>query len=358
VLIGGAAINRNFGRRAALVDGEVFYEPGVYYCKDAFEGLDTVDALGDSGKAHDLVERNRREAFEFKSRAAELESRAVESAGKQQDFKVTVSRDVSIPAPPFWGARRTPPEAVSWEGMFAGMDLKTLYRLHWGARGSGAEFDRLIREDFEPRRLALQREAKDLGWLEPQAVYGFFPCQSEGQDLIVYDPAAFASGALTPRGKIEEVVRFRFPRQTEREGLCLSDYFLPVENSKFDVVAFQVVTVGSKVDALGEKLNADGEYSKALFVHGLGVSAAEGLAEWHHQKLRSELGIPKDRGLRYSFGYSACPDLADQAKLFKLLDPEKAIGVSLTSAYQLVPEASTSAIVVHHPAAMYYLVKV
>ena len=358
VLIGGAAINRNFGRRAALVDGEIFYEPGVYYCKDAFEGLDTVDALADATRGGALVERVRREAFEFKTRAAENQARASASAARQQDFKVTVSRDVSIPAPPFWGARRTAPAEVSWEGMFEGMDLKTLYRLHWGARGSGAVIEKLIREDFEPRRLALQVEARAEGWLEPQAVYGFFPCQSDGQDLAVFDPAGFVPGSLSPRGKIEELVRFTFPRQSEREGLCLSDYFQPVESSKFDVVAFQVVTVGGRVDELGEQLNAAGEYSRALFVHGLGVSAAEGLAEWHHRKLRGELGLDPERGKRYSFGYSACPDLADQARLFRLLGPEEAIGVTLTSAYQLVPEASTSAIVVHHPAAMYYMVKV
>jgi 5-methyltetrahydrofolate--homocysteine methyltransferase len=358
VLIGGAAINRNFGRRAALVDGEVFYEPGVYYCKDAFEGLDTVDALIDTGKAPALVERIKREAFEFKAKSSEFEARSQQAAEQQRDFKVTVARDVSIPAPPFWGARVTPTAEVSWEGMYEGMDLKTLYRLHWGARGSGTEFDKLIREDFEPRRLALQREAKQQGWLEPQAAYGYFPCQSEGQDLVIYDPAAFTAGSLTPRGKLEEIVRFTFPRQSEREGLCLSDYFLPVETSKFDVVAFQVVTVGGEVDALGERLNTAGEYSKALFIHGLGVSAAEGLAEWHHRKIRAELGLDAERGKRYSFGYSACPDLADQAKLFELVKPEQAIGVTLTSAYQLVPEASTSAIVVHHPAATYYMVKV
>src|SRR5262249_32424940 len=128
--------------------------------------------------------------------------------------------------------------------------------------------------------------------------------------------------------------------------------------SRFDVVAFQVVTVGPHADELSNRLNASGEYSKALFVHGLAVSAAEGLAEWHHRRIRGELGIPIDRGLRYSFGYSACPDLADQAKLCRLVEPEKSIEVTLTSAYQLVPEASTSAIVVHHPAAAYYLVKV
>ncbi len=357
VLIGGAAINRNFGRRAALVDGEVFYPPGVYYCKDAFEGLDTMNALTDPKQGPALIEKNRVEAFEFKTKAAELEARAQESSAKQSDFRVEVSRDVKIPAPPFWGVRTTPTSEIPYARMFEGMDLKTLYRLHWGARGTGPEYDKLIREDFEPRRLELQREAERDRWIVPQGVYGFFPCQSEGQDLIVFEPSAFAPGSLTPRGKIEEIMRFNFPRQADREGLCLSDYFTPGESSKFDVVAFQVVTVGSRVDELGETLNANGEYSKALFVHGLGVSAAEGLAEWHHQKIRKELGLDEGRGKRYSFGYSACPDLADQEKLFKLLDPERAIGVTLTSAYQLVPEASTSAIVVHHPAAMYYMVK-
>jgi 5-methyltetrahydrofolate--homocysteine methyltransferase len=357
VLIGGAAINRNFGRRTALVDGEVFYAPGVFYCKDAFEGLDTMNELIDSGHRPALIEKNRREAFEFKTKSAELEVRSQESSARQRDFKVEVPRSDSIPAPPFWGGRVTPASAISWEGMFAGMDLKTLYRLHWGARGSGEEYERLIRDDFEPRRLLLQREAQAEGWLEPRASYGYFPCQSEGQDLVIYDPAAFASGSLAPRGKIEELVRFTFPRQTEREGLCLSDYFLPAESSKFDLVAFQVVTVGSAADALGERLNAGGEYAQALFIHGLAVAAAEGLAEWHHQRIRKELGLEEDRGKRYSFGYSACPDLADQAKLFTLLEPDASIGVSLTSAYQLVPEASTSAIIVHHPAAVYYMVK-
>src|SRR5262249_52459459 len=137
-----------------------------------------------------------------------------------------------------------------------------------------------------------------------------------------------------------------------------SDYFMPADSSKFDVVAFQVVTVGPRADELSNDLNARGEYARSLYVHGLGVSAAEGLAERHHQKIRRELAIPEDRGKRYSFAYSACRDLADEAKMFALLKPEKAIGVTLTSAWQLVPEASTSAIIVHHPAATYYLVKV
>src|SRR5262249_42933659 len=162
-------------------------------------------------------------------------------------FKVTISRDVRVPPPPFWGARVTPPDQIAFAEMFAGMDLKTLYRLHWGARGTGETYERLIREDFEPQRLRLQREAEAEGWIRPRAVYGYFPCQSEGQDLVIFDPAAFAPGSLAPRGKLEEVVRFTFPRQSEREGLCLSDYFAPGSSSKFDVVAFQVVTVGGGV---------------------------------------------------------------------------------------------------------------
>jgi 5-methyltetrahydrofolate--homocysteine methyltransferase len=357
VLIGGAAIHRNFGRRAALVGDEQVYEPGVYYCKDAFEGLDTMNALMDPAQRAALVGRVRREALEFRERAPGLAARAAASAAQQGGFRVKVSRGIDIPVPPFWGARVTPTSEVPFAGMFAGMDLKTLYRLHWGARGSGAEFERLIREDFEPRRLRLERQAESDGWLEPRAAYGYFPCQGEGQDLVIYDPAAFASGELVARGKPGEMVRFRFPRQADREGLCLSDYFLPAGSDRFDVVAFQIATVGGRVDELGERLNGAGEYAEALFTHGLGVSAAEGLAEWHHRKVRAELGLGEERGKRYSFGYSACPDLADQAKIFRLLEPESAIGVTLTSAYQLVPEASTSAIIIHHPEAMYYLVR-
>jgi 5-methyltetrahydrofolate--homocysteine methyltransferase len=357
VLIGGAAIHRDFGRRAAMVGEGRAYEPGVYYCKDAFEGLDTLNALMDPARRPGLVERARREALEFEAGAAARETRAQAAAAAVPTQRVVVSRDVAIPVPRRWGAQVTPTTTIPFAGMFAGMDLKTLYRLHWGARGSGAEYERLVREDFEPRRLALQREAQEQGWLEPRAVWGCFPCRGDGQDLVIYDSESFTPGSLEPRGAPAEWLRFTFPRQSSREGLCLSDYFLPPASGRFDVVAFQVVTVGGRMDERVERLNAQGRYADALFVHGLGVAAAEGLAEWHHAHVRAELALAAERGKRYSFGYSACPDLADQLKLFRLLEPERAIGVTLTDAFQIVPEASTSALIVHHPGAMYYLVK-
>jgi 5-methyltetrahydrofolate--homocysteine methyltransferase len=188
-------------------------------------------------------------------------------------------------------------------------------------------------------------------------VWGCFPCRSEGEDLVVFDPGAFVPGNLEPRRAPAEVLRFTFPRQSTREGLCLSDYFLPAASGRYDVVAFQVVTVGSRVDERVERLHGEGRYADALFAHGLGVAAAEGLAEWHHARVRAELGLEPERGKRYSFGYSACPELADEAKLFRLLEPEKTIGASLTDAWQIVPEASTSALIVHHPEAVYFLVR-
>ena len=183
VLIGGAAINRNFGRRAALVDGEVFYAPGVFYCKDAFEGLDTVDALVDpraSGPA--LVERIRARGVRVQDQGRRARgARRRRPRRGSSDFKVEVDRNVTIPRAAVLGrAGHGAGVDLDWDGMFAGMDLKTLYRLHWGARGSGPEVEKLIREDFEPRRLELQREAREQGWLEPRAVLRLLPLPERG----------------------------------------------------------------------------------------------------------------------------------------------------------------------------------
>ena len=217
---------------------------------------------------------------------------------------------------------------------------------------SGPEYDKVVREQFEPTLERLREEAKREGWVKPRAVYGYFPVQSSGNDVIVYEPEAYAAtGALVER------TRFHFPRQEGRERLCIADYFRSVESGDVDVAAFQVVTVGDDATRRFEALQAQGEYSEAFYSHGLAVEAAEATAEWLHRRVRRELGIPGSRGKRYSWGYGACPDLEDHQQLFTLLPAEQALGMELTSAFQLIPEQSTAAVLVHHPQAKYYAVR-
>ena len=176
--------------------------------------------------------------------------------------------------------------------------------------------------------------------------------QSRGNDLVVFDPAIYAKDQ-----SLSEIARFHFPRQEGRERLCIADYFRPAEGGDVDIVAFQVVTVGDEASRRFEELQAAGEYSEAYYAHGLAVETAEAVAEWLHRRIRHELGIPPGRGKRYSWGYGACPDLEDHATLFKVLPAERELGMELTSAYQLIPEQSTAAIIVHHPEAKYYAVR-
>jgi 5-methyltetrahydrofolate--homocysteine methyltransferase len=215
--------------------------------------------------------------------------------------------------------------------------------LQWGAKNAkGAEWERL-KADFDQKVRELMRDAEREGWLQPQVTYGYFPVQASGLDLIVYDPA----------DRSRELTRFVFPRQPARERLCLSDYFRSVESGEYDVAAFQLVTMGPRVDELTAALQQAGDYSRSYFVHGLGVSLAEALAEYTNQVIRQGLGLDEGRGKRFSWGYPACPDLEDHVKLFQIL-PADQIGMELTSAFQLIPEQSTAALVVHHPEAKYF----
>ena len=208
---------------------------------------------------------------------------------------------------------------------------------------------RLFADHVDDKLLAA---AKREGWLKPEAVYGYFPVQSSGNDLIVYEPDAYARDGTT-----RELARFHFPRQEGRERLCIADYFRSVGSGDVDVAAFQVVTVGDAATRRFQELQNAGEYTEAFYVHGLSVETAEALAEWLHRRARHELGIPGGRGKRYSWGYGACPDLEDHAALFKILPAAQELGMQLTSAFQLVPEQSTAAIIVHHPQAKYYAVR-
>jgi 5-methyltetrahydrofolate--homocysteine methyltransferase len=349
VLIGGAAINRRFGRRALFVEGERAYSSGVFYCKDAFEGLETMDRLQDDDAVRtkfieQLLDDARNDKFLHTNVGKDT------SAGTSGGQRSDVSADNPIPSAPSFGVRTL--RDIPLDEVFALLDLDELYRLQWGGRGSGPEFDEVVKREFEPVLARLKESAKCDGWLEPRAVYGVFPAQSQGNDLIVYDPTAYVADGTT-----RELARFHFPRQEGRERLCIADYFRSVESGDVDVVSFQIVTVGDRASERFQTLQTAGEYTEAFFVHGIAVETAEAVAEWMHRTLRRELAIPPGQGKRYSWGYGACPDLEDHAQLFRILPAAAELGMLLTSAFQLVPEQSTAAILVHHPQAKYYAVR-
>jgi 5-methyltetrahydrofolate--homocysteine methyltransferase len=341
VLIGGAAINRAFGRRALYVDDDTTYAPGVFYCKDAFEGLETMDGLTDPAAAARLIERNRAEAEEEK-RGAGARSRMPAPA---VIVEKAVRSDVPIPTPPFWGTRIL--RDIPLDQVFPHLAQRSLFRLSWGAKGvHGEEYVRLLREEFIPRLRRMQREAEEQGYLQPRAVYGYFPASAQGNDVVIFDP----------RSPEREIERFSFARQPAEERLSIADYFAPIESGKRDVAVLQLVTMGSRATELVDRLQKSGDYSESYFIHGLSVEAAEALAEYVHNRWREELGLARNQGKRYSWGYPACPDLADHEKVMRLLDAPNAIGVEITSGYQLVPEQSTAAIATHHPDAKYFSV--
>lgn len=345
VLIGGAAINRQFGRRILFVDSEatVPYAPGVFYCKDAFEGLESVDKLQGPRRA-DFVAQIVREAEEETQRKQRTAPRA--SAQIKSDV---AKRPAPVPTPPGWGPRTI--DKMPLELVFECMDKDELYRLSWGAKNAhGAEWEKL-KAEFDERLGKMKREAALQHWFAPQAVYGYWPVQAEGDALIVYDPATTQNGTGP-----KELMRFAFPRQAGQEHLCLADYFVSTDADVFDVVALQVVTVGQRATELFDTLQSQNAYSDAYFLHGLAVQTAEATAEYVHRHIRRELGLAPGRGKRYSWGYPAIPDLDDHQKVFALLPVERALGMSLSSAYQLIPEQSTAAIIVHHPEAKYYSV--
>jgi 5-methyltetrahydrofolate--homocysteine methyltransferase len=230
------------------------------------------------------------------------------------------------------------------------LNLNELYRLSWGAKNShGPEWEKL-KKDFDTRLEKMTKAALKDGWLKPQAVYGYFHCQSTGDDLIVYDPATIDTASP------DELTRFTFPRQPYDDHLALSDYFASVDSGKIDVVALQVVTVGLEATERFDRMQAEGDYSEAYFTHGLAVQSAEATADYLHNHIRRELGLGENQGKRYSWGYPAIPELEDHKKIFELLPARQELGMDLTTAYQLMPEQSTAAIIVHHKDAKYYSV--
>ncbi|GIF75438.1 5-methyltetrahydrofolate--homocysteine methyltransferase [Asanoa siamensis] len=362
VLLGGAALTRSYVEddlRALYTGGE------VHYARDAFEGLSLMDRVMTARRGGAPVVDPGREAALAARRARREKQRAVvrENLPSLEDDSVRsdVATDVDVPTPPFFGTRVV--KGVPLASYAALLDERALFLGQWGlrgARGSGPSYEELVETEGRPRlRYWLDRLAAD-HVLEASVAYGYFPARSSGNDLVVLS----ADGG-------SELTRFTFPRQRQERRLCLADFF----SSSHDVLALQLVTVGQPISEYTAKLFARNEYRDYLEVHGLSVQLTEALAEYWHQRVREELVLPSGetvaaqdppnlagllrtdyRGCRYAFGYPACPDLEDRAKVVALLDASR-IGVTLSEEYQLVPEQATDALIVHHPEANYFNAK-
>ncbi len=346
IVLGGAALTRAYVEQdlAAIFPGE------VRYARDAFEGLRLMDSImavkrGDEGAALPALRERRVANTRIKSEELPIDTR-----------RSDVASDNSIPAPPFFGSRVVKGIQLS---DYAGMlDERALFVGQWGLKGNRGEYENMVEGEGRPRLRALLNEVQAKGWINAAVVYGYFPCYSEGNDLVILHHEGELKG--------QERIRFTFPRQTRDRRLCISDFFAAKFSGKTDVVAFHVVTMGSTVSEAAAKLFADNNYREYLELHGLSVQLTEALAEHWHARMREELQVKNEdsadlegildqgyRGSRYSFGYPACPDLEQQVQLCELLDPSR-IGVELSEEFQLHPEQSTSAIIVHHPEAKYF----
>jgi 5-methyltetrahydrofolate--homocysteine methyltransferase len=340
VLIGGAAINRAFSLRASFPHGtesDDLYAPGLFYCKDAFEGLAVMDRLVDPAEREGLVAKVHADALAQRAKGPEPE----ELPTDDDSVRSAARTDVPVPTPPFWGVREIP---VDLDELYHHLDTHVLFKLHWGGKGvKGEAWRELVQGDFHPR---LERMWREQDYLRPRALLGYFPCYSEGNDIVVLDPEDRAT----------ELTRFTCPRQPGHDRICLADYYRPKDADELDVVAITAVTSGSEVTELMARLEAEGEFAEQLFVHGLGVQTAEGLAEWLHATVRADLGLERTQGRRYSWGYPAVPDQAEHLKVEELLGLEQ-IGMSISPGFAPEPEQSTLAIIAHHPDATYFGMK-
>jgi 5-methyltetrahydrofolate--homocysteine methyltransferase len=354
VICGGAALTRKYVED----DLRREYANGVFYADDAFTGLHIMEDLSTrDGKRESRLQEGRTVKEYAKAAAVDTESGPVFA-----ERSAVVGDAPNIPAPPFWGVRVR--KDFELGEVFQYINDTALFKNQWQLKTASQEdYARLVEQKYRPIKKQLEEEVIASGLFEPKAVYGYFPAQGEGNDVIVYE-AGGEPGASRPN----ELLRFTFPRQREGRKLCISDFFAPKTSGKMDVIGLSLVTIGAKASQETQRLFEAGEYTKYLYLHGLSVETAEALAEFLHKKIREELGIAGDdsphirdlfhqkyRGSRYSFGYPACPNLEDQTKLFVLLHPEENLGVRLTSGFLLEPEQSTSAIVVHHPAAKYFV---
>jgi len=348
VLLGGAALTRGYVEE----DLAEVYEGTVRYARDAFEGLRLMDAVM-------AVKRGLAPASSLQPAKRRTRTRVTEPAPATPG-RSDVATDASVPNPPFWGDRIV--RGIGLADYATLLDERALFRGQWGLKQvrNGPSYEEIVETEGKPRLRAWLERMQAEKMLESAVVYGYFPAASKDEDLMVLD------GDGT-RGTGSERTRFTFPRQRSERRLCIADFFRAEETGERDVVAFQVVTVGNRVSEVAAELFAKNAYRDYLELHGLSVQLTEALAEYWHRRVRQELGIDGDdsgdldavltkqgyRGSRYSFGYPACPNLEDRAKVVELLHPER-IGVELSEEFQLHPEQSTDAIIVHHPEAKYF----
>jgi 5-methyltetrahydrofolate--homocysteine methyltransferase len=350
VICGGAALTRKYVED----DLRREYSNSVFYADDAFTGLHLMDDLTSSNGAREKRLQEGRTVKEF----AKTTMIAGAESSTSTERSAAVQPAPNIPVPPFFGVRVR--RDFDLNEVFKYINHTALFKNQWQLKtASQADYLRIVEEKYVPVLYELQKEVVAKGWFEPKVVYGYFGCYADGNDVLLFD---------MPETR-NVIARFTFPRQREGRKLSIADFFVPQNSGKFDVIGLSVVTIGSRASEETKKLFEAGEFTKYLYLHGLSVETAEALAELFHKQIREELGIAGDdaprvgdlfhqkyRGSRYSFGYPACPNLEDQTKLFALLKPEENIGVRLTSGFHMEPEQSTSAIIVHHPQAKYFVV--
>jgi len=377
ILLGGAALTRHYCESHLRST----YKGQCLYGKDAFDGLRTMDLImarrfddltreiedrqGKRSKAEEMIVKTRADKLAAANRDGA--SGAASATATAVKVRSSVAADIAVPRAPFFGSRVV--TGLDLDDIYPFINPVALFRGQWQVKKgalSDADYDALIEDKIQPIFERLKANCRDQKILQPAVVYGFWPCNADGDDLVIWDPATLANGQRPTANSLTEIERFRFPRQPGGKRLCISDYFRPIESGEADVIGLHCVTMGKRASEEAKKLFDKNDYTEYLYLHGLGVETAEALAEFWHKRMRQELGIAGDdsprikdlftqkyRGSRYSFGYPACPDMSDQDKLFKLLQPGR-IGCELTENWQIDPEQSTSAIIVHHPEAKYF----
>jgi len=365
ILLGGAALTRNYVEEDCV---QSYVSGRVAYARDAFDGLALMDRITGNDFDGYLAEVQQKNAGRPKNESRKLGRAADARIMRPVDFeeirlrRAELTRGLPVPQPPFWGAQtiaRVPVKAI-----VPYLNERMLYQFQWGYRKDGrslAEYKEWAKKELRPVLARICDIAIRENILVPQAAYGYWRCAAEGNDVILFDDTAKG-------GREREIARFSFPRQNKEGGLCIADFFRDVDDPERDVIGLQLVTMGRRASEAAREWFADNRYQDYLYLHGLSVEMAEAFAEYVHKRIRGELGFAAEeardhdemlnqgyRGSRYSFGYPACPNLADQRLILELLRAEE-IGVVLSDEDQLDPEQSTSAIVVHHPQAKYFSV--